>query len=404
MNFDKIFIFILIFIVPGCLLWTDLIDFGKNIQPKSFITDSVQGFHHILVKNSHNIEYWKLTLDRKFITKQIFDDPLISHYLYGKIISDNSQNLYIVITAILKENNLRILLFSESSDYGKTWTNPTQIMKNENLCDRQGEAIFIVQETGRIFLFYHKNCTMKDEFISFVSRPQGSALFTNEQDAYKIEFRDNLEPSVTATYETIENGITKIHLFWTEYNATNKKQFLLYTDSINNGINWENSRNIINGSPCGFFPLSIYANTNFINPGLFAFYRDDLFFESRLINSLDFGKNFNLLTKSKLQMLFTVQNGHAHNMAVCGSPKNPILFLASTDFQKIVILQKYELNTGKSEFIDTPFNNFHLASEILISCVTNENEGKIIVFMLLFAEKNILDAKLYFTQETFNLN
>eukprot|EP01022_Parablepharisma_sp_SALTPOND_P029130 TRINITY_DN72646_c0_g1_i1.p1 TRINITY_DN72646_c0_g1~~TRINITY_DN72646_c0_g1_i1.p1 ORF type:complete len:417 (-),score=17.05 TRINITY_DN72646_c0_g1_i1:62-1252(-) len=121
------------------------------------------------------------------------------------------------------------IYFTESSDYGKTWTKPRAVPR-KNMTDaktRQTPRILYMGESKRLFIFYV--VPGEDEHgIYQVTRPQGSTIFSNEVPVYRNRY-PMTKLQVACINSWGENFINVVfeELYW-----------LTLVVSDNNGVSW----------------------------------------------------------------------------------------------------------------------------------------------------------------------
>jgi len=165
------------------------------------------------------------------------------------------------------------VFISESTNYGKEWSKPIQVPR-DNMTDTVGRyapELVQIKETGRQFIFYMMQIDYKTSAIGYVTRPKDSQLFMNE----KIIF-DNRNVSgyfIQAAYSIGVRGEYLIHLIWNERTSDS----LYYSQTANYGVTWSEPKRLD-----GFWQslineprIKLITNPDITRDVYFLYYKDE---------------------------------------------------------------------------------------------------------------------------------
>jgi len=328
--------------------WTNPVDLfasENSIFINDVYLDSSTKIMHILWNSagSHSMSYWQIDNSQKLISKSRLTNDNITLVITGKITgANNGNNLYISIMARRfcdqdLSSECHDQYFTESTDNGLTW-NPLIQVPRENLddkCERLGDNLLFVRETGRLFIFYHKICEVSDEndYLFFVTRPAGIRYFNNEKRLF--DAMKTIRPSIISTY-IFKNNKPAVYIFWGDL-ANSPQRHILFSQTSDNGQTWSNPQKLGDQiiSPklfAGFNSLNVYANKLVSNTivGLYAITPPE---ELHLFYMTEFEKDFTIIKDATLNPQDTlIWDYKTSSMAICGTQKIPAIFiLAQTD-------------------------------------------------------------------------
>jgi len=181
---------------------------------------------HIVYKSSSNprLLYLQTTATGEVLSRSAL--PLPNDVGSGSI--QASFNKIRVVAA----GNTHILLV-ESTDSGKTWSEPIKVSPTDSAHSRYAPRIVYVEESGRLFIFYGKyNIKDTQRTIIFVTRPAGSSIFSAEQEVW----------GETTFLFDVAYLFGSLHVFITGHDSN-----IFYTKSNNNGITWSSPTIISRG-------------------------------------------------------------------------------------------------------------------------------------------------------------
>ena len=158
--------------------------------------------------------------------------------------SGNGQDLFLAFSAgrtitggNCKENDVNgciDVFYMESSDAGKTWTQPRAVPR-ANMKDavmRTMPKILFMEESRRLFIFYYRVGEAGE--ICQVARPDGSSIFNNEAVVYHNDYPiTRLQVTSTSAWGETNIHVVFVVLYW-----------MAWIRSNNNGISWEGAEGI----------------------------------------------------------------------------------------------------------------------------------------------------------------
>ena len=187
----KAWIFVLLAIGTALSWNTPTMLESRGVGLNDFYVDPFTGTHHLIVtfyydKPVSNVYYYQLDESNKVVYSSVWNDTNVLRYYGLRIIgSGNGKNLYAVLEGTYKHGHFtdQDELFTESADGGRTWSPMIPVPRKDmnDGCQRTGQCIIQVAETGRLFIFYHVDCRIRSPVLSYVTRPPGSQVFTQEK-------------------------------------------------------------------------------------------------------------------------------------------------------------------------------------------------------------------------------
>ena len=378
----KITIFIAIL---SCVFgeWTHPVDLYQDsliFYPKDLYTDPSTGTSHALwcAHQSQYMNYWRITESQAVISRTPIVDPIITSFFAGRIIGPgNGRDLYMLTMGTRGVHDSYDQFLSESHDNGDTWSQfvrpPRDDMDDE--CDRYGDALLLIKETGRIYLFYQLDCEGQYAKLAFVTRPPGSQVFSRERVVIDNPDHEQIRPSITAEY-TIESEKMVLHIVWGEVDNRERRR-VMHVRSQDYGLTWSVPGIVSGTDKCaGMWSISsIAGKKEGILMGTYAVSASE---KLKLFYSKDNGRNFTVVDSSLNNQQIYIWEYRPNSMAICGGKDRPMLFMLSHTKYDEVEYSIWDLNTMQVERVEVPFSGITIYAGAKLTCYSRDDKTVVI--------------------------
>eukprot|EP00830_Metopus_es_P012820 TRINITY_DN2964_c0_g1_i1.p1 TRINITY_DN2964_c0_g1~~TRINITY_DN2964_c0_g1_i1.p1 ORF type:complete len:433 (-),score=60.17 TRINITY_DN2964_c0_g1_i1:53-1351(-) len=388
--------------------WTvpeDLLQSNKQNFIKSMYTDPTTGITHLMFCRTYaeNITYWQIDRNNHVVFKDHLSDPTMAGIYSAKIIGAGDGKLLYVL--FMGTRNCKGLYydqwFTESKDGGRTWSKMVKVPKDDmdDHCDRYGDSLLIIHETGRAYISYHCDCPNENPRLKYSQRPPGSSLFTKEVDIYYNQSNNHIRPSITMEY-TFKNGKPIVHFFWVNYNS--KERMVMHMMTDDNGLTFSEAK-AISGTDSyrGFLSLNTESNRK-VSSALVGTYA--IFGPSpiRLFSSLNHGESFKAINGSITDQTEYSWDYRTNGMAMCGLASSPKLVMLTQTEYKTFEYSIWNVNTMSVQRFEHPFTEIRRGYGVKLSCYLNA--GKITVTAVVSVQGEDQQYHLLISQDTLNVN
>ncbi len=139
----------------------------RTVMAYDMYFDESTGFQHVLATYmdflTQSVIYYQIDTQNKVAHSLVLNDKHVLFYTGLKITGrGNGQTLYAVLEGKYQHENVSDFdqLFTESNDNGQTWSplSPVPRKYMNDGCQRCGESILTLGNTGRLFIFYRVDC------------------------------------------------------------------------------------------------------------------------------------------------------------------------------------------------------------------------------------------------------
>eukprot|EP01022_Parablepharisma_sp_SALTPOND_P015210 TRINITY_DN212_c0_g1_i2.p1 TRINITY_DN212_c0_g1~~TRINITY_DN212_c0_g1_i2.p1 ORF type:complete len:401 (-),score=9.48 TRINITY_DN212_c0_g1_i2:188-1390(-) len=343
-----------------------------------YIVDSPPQYHgYLVVSDAGEILY-----QTKYLAQSWF---------YGGTIrgAGDGQHLYLAMQAKY-HNGAATVNFSESTDGGATWSEPSPILPNSGP-DKYFQDMIYVSETGRVFVFFFENKNV----LKVITRAPGSTVFSNPVViATDFEHSRKWRINSKAVYNIWLNR-QLIHVFY-----VNQNKRLAYSRSATNGATWTSHKVISNDSV--YHVTEALTNHKF-SETIYVSYALATDSYAKLIKTDDYGVTF---TEPKSITKNYVNSDTTDGLALCGTKS---MVMLSAFFPITSGTAEYSLVDSKTF---EPFDKQHPFTESTITtagldCTIDVPRSQLDVAIFVSKDQDLLfalESDYYPTSEQFRFN
>ncbi len=278
--------------------------------------------------------------------------------------------------------------FTESSDGGKTWTEPTNIISN---VETEGgiylEDMLYMTETGRVFVFFTE---YKEHQLMVTSRPNNSIAFSTVR-IVAMDIDPEYPRHAQASYNSWV-GKLMLHVVYVD----NDNDELKYTKSLDMGVTWKPAKKIVDDDD--ILHIMNMVSQPGLSPEIYVSY-DKVGYRAMLTRSLDYGVTFESSRKFTKDYVFT--KSESSSLLLCGNNALASLVVTRNSYNEDTLVE-YALWTRQQGELKQ-YNRAYPATKRPVSvgadCTVDANGG-LNMFTAVSVEENAgKEYSIYFAKE-----
>jgi len=325
----------------------------------SLYYDPTDKISHVVITDIEHIIYYHIALSNsgEILYKNEFTGT--SKYSTCKgLIAGPKDGKHIYLALWSEEGTKNVILFSESSDNGKTWA---QLQKIPGDGSKRLQDMIYVTETQRLFVFFS---VWGDSELRVITRPPNSLVFSRE---IIVSTNCACEVFIARSAYNYKNGKLMLHLF---YKTDSYK--LVYTRSLDNGLHWSESRVI--SSEKIYVVSNAVADIEVTNKVFVSYIISGASHPVYMLYTDDFGDTFN--EPIAVTSVDVLEKSYCHGMRICGTQSQPMMATIFTTDQRISEFSLWNLTTMERIPQSSPFSEIEIVNEN-IDIITNQTTSEI---------------------------
>ncbi len=350
--------------------------------------DPVTQVHHVLFHNCREdyknyVFYKRVSSEGAVLGQERFVGPSMYEAFDGKLLgSADGRRLYALLAGYNDPNlEHRDLWYKESTDGGITWTETTRLPRasSDEGLSRKGSALLPIHESGRVFAFYSASMNnVASNSIRMVTKPVGSAVFSQETVIFGEEPRRTVRDCIAAEYSMKENKPV-IHVVWMSGSPNSGDHGrIYYMRSENLGLTWQRWQICADAVVFPAGRIESAGNWKLRNSPVFLFQESTRSELWKLIIMKDHGASYDLVTLTNLTRPSGKGSDHDAGICLCGTAGHPLLYtLIDNNKNEPAKYQVVDMNTNKVRMLDHPFRETGSdSSGIRLACATDPDTGR----------------------------